>query len=286
MIKRVALKFSYIGRNYNGLALAENKPTIASALIKALKATKLYYTNPVFCGRTDTGVNAKSMVASIDIKVLSNKINLVAVLNTKLPDDIIIIAYAFVDDFNARFDCVQRHYKYFFTDWNIKMEWVVEKLKHVKNFKALCRTPQQTTKTCKHCRNNENSINIDPPHKITCSCNKPIDFNRTIDSIKIIKTNNLFYLDVKARSFLHNMIRKMFWLINSYGKGRVDELFVESICVGKGYCGTERAENLVFCCAKYEKCIEWKYSVDKKYIEKRNGNKVVEHCIDRFIYDY
>lgn len=281
-IKRIGLRFSYIGRNYHGLALNKDKPTIAEALIKALKKCKIFCSNPTFCGRTDTGVNAKNMVASLDINIYSENINYVAILNSHLPKDIKITGYAFLEDFNARYDCIQRHYKYFFTEYHEKMEWVVDKLRGVKNFKSLCRKTNGQS-TCKRCRDGPSYIDQDG---IYCACKIPTDYSRNIDSIEIKKSGDLYFLDIKARSFLHNMIRKIYWLIISYATGRVDEFFVEVICSGEGYCGTEKAENLVFCCAKYDREIEWVGYRVRNFDKERRKSKIIEFAIDKYIYDY
>lgn len=44
-----------------------------------------------------------------------NKLNYIKMINSSLPDDIRILSYKRVEpNFNARFDCIKRVYKYFF----------------------------------------------------------------------------------------------------------------------------------------------------------------------------
>lgn len=268
VIKTLAIKFSYIGTKYHGLALSNTHPSIASKLIEALTHFHIYHSNPIFAGRTDAKVNAKEMVASMNIIILSANINYANMLNSKLPNDIVIISYALVENFNARFDCVERYYKYYFVDYNIKMEYVINRLRNTTNFKALCKKNKKKKKK-------EDNVG-----------NENLEYIRNINKIEIKKEDGMYCLNVSAKSFLHNMIRKMFWLINEYGKGVIDEEAVSDICNGIGYSGTGKADNLVFCHAKYNKDIEWINDENCGIQKKRNISKKIEYAIDKYIHEY
>ena len=131
--RHVALKVAYLGWNYMGFAAQtdeETIPTVEGRLFQALQRCKLITTVDecqfTRCGRTDKGVSGLGQVVSL--KVRSNgpekpEITYVDTLNRLLPDDIRVLAWAPVDaNFNSRFDCKSRTYKYFFTKGDLDLD--------------------------------------------------------------------------------------------------------------------------------------------------------------------
>ncbi|KAI9259642.1 pseudouridine synthase [Phascolomyces articulosus] len=131
--RHIALKVAYLGWNYMGFAAQtdeENIPTVEGRLFQALQRCKLITTVDECqfsrCGRTDKGVSGLGQVVSL--KVRSNgpdkpEITYVDTLNRLLPEDIRILAWAPVDaQFNARFDCKSRTYRYFFTKGDLDLD--------------------------------------------------------------------------------------------------------------------------------------------------------------------
>eukprot|EP01059_Diplonema_ambulator_P023022 TRINITY_DN38410_c0_g1_i1.p1 TRINITY_DN38410_c0_g1~~TRINITY_DN38410_c0_g1_i1.p1 ORF type:complete len:403 (+),score=153.76 TRINITY_DN38410_c0_g1_i1:145-1353(+) len=121
--KHIALKFSYIGTAYLGLAAQDHTDqTVEARLFSALKRTKLIGEDEKApegysrCGRTDKGVSALGQVIACMIRVGKGEdMDYVGILNRVLPEDIRVTGWAFVpDDFSARFTCSGRVYKYFF----------------------------------------------------------------------------------------------------------------------------------------------------------------------------
>ena len=177
----IALKFAYLGQNYNGLEYAAGnitpQPTVEETLWAALNKGRLIlptdeeamatgqitwdgcdYTK---CGRTDKGVSAFGQVVGLRVRSnrpvpgsregqtpngiepnkgtnheaveeeahdtdeaerpfhpVKDEIPYVHILNRLLPLDIRVLAWCsdLPDDFNARFSCRERRYRYFFTN--------------------------------------------------------------------------------------------------------------------------------------------------------------------------
>lgn len=132
----VAIKFAYLGWNYNGLAFQSDPtplPTVEEIILKALAKVKLIR-EPIEeveyskCGRTDKGVSAMNQV--ISIKLRSNltpqeqqdpafdakEVDYFTVINANLPADIKVHAICLrpPENFDARFSCKERHYRYLF----------------------------------------------------------------------------------------------------------------------------------------------------------------------------
>lgn len=109
------MRLSYNGSNYCGWQIQPQDPSVQETLEKAL-ATLLRKETPVTgAGRTDTGVNAKMMVAHFDVSTPITDIPLtIRSINGILPRDIAVYDIVPVhDDAHARFDASSRTYKYF-----------------------------------------------------------------------------------------------------------------------------------------------------------------------------
>src|SRR5690606_6681012 len=146
-IRNYAFKFMYYGKNYDGLVIQKDtKNTIEDHIFTALKRAKLIENentcNFARCGRTDAGVSSVGNVFSLEIRYKEG-IDYIKILNNLLPKDIIIIGQCEVDDsFDARFSCLYREYKYFFTKNNMSIELMKQacrKLKGLYNFKNFCK---------------------------------------------------------------------------------------------------------------------------------------------------
>ncbi|CDR36668.1 CYFA0S01e03422g1_1 [Cyberlindnera fabianii] len=141
----IALRFAYLGWNYNGLAIQKTPtplPTVEGTLIDAMNKCKLIpSTDPSDfkfsrCGRTDRGVSAMNQVVSLMVRSNltpeeqmdptndNREIDYINILNSLLPDDVKIHAVCLrpPDGFDARFSCVSRHYKYLFHRGDLDIE--------------------------------------------------------------------------------------------------------------------------------------------------------------------
>lgn len=147
--RKIALRFCYDGGSYSGLAAQMGQltplPTVEETIWEALCTARLVDATKSMddadwsrCGRTDAGVSAAGQVVALwvrsrcvderglryqtgeAVRVTSEDDNdelpYVATLNRLLPPTIRIQAWSPVrPTFSSRFDCVYRHYKYFFT---------------------------------------------------------------------------------------------------------------------------------------------------------------------------
>lgn len=174
----IALKFAYLGQNYNGLEHTNGNttplPTIEEILWKAMRRTRLilpetssedepddiqpralrpysiYWDGCDYskAGRTDRGVSAFGQVIGVRVRSarprpkvslnegidqqggetentpadqdwddIADEMSYIQILNRVLPEDIRVLAWCPhpPPDFNARFSCRERRYRYFFT---------------------------------------------------------------------------------------------------------------------------------------------------------------------------
>ncbi|KAM0681636.1 pseudouridine synthase deg1 [Glugoides intestinalis] len=260
-MRNIALRLSYHGENYKGVQHHKYLRTVHDCLQNALKLTGLGE-EMVFCGRTDAGVSAISMIVSLKMKSRIENPNRSykivdsdyeeypydVILNSFLPEYIRLTGWAPVsDNFSARYDCIERHYRYFFVlnELDItKMEEATKEIIKMENF-----------------------------YKLSTHSNPKAKYNRKIKTLAIKKAHteikqdigdefqvsskkdDVYYLEIRAHGFLHNMVRKIFWTIENCGKGK--PLCLENIEIASPlplvFVGAKFKEKLSFIGNKYSK---------------------------------
>ncbi|SCU78711.1 LADA_0A07052g1_1 [Lachancea dasiensis] len=205
----IAIKFAYLGWNYNGLAIQKEPtplPTVEGTILKAMNACKLVPSmNPQDykfsrCGRTDKGVSAMNQVISLNVRSSltheqqqnsffdDKEINYAHILNQVLPDDIRVSAVCLrpPENFDARFSCQYRHYRYLFRGDGLNIEKMHEGA-------LLYEGEHDFRNFCK----------LDGSKQIT-------NYKRTIKSSRIIKlSHNLYCLNLIGSAFLWHQVRCM-----------------------------------------------------------------------------
>jgi tRNA pseudouridine38-40 synthase len=113
---RYFICLSYKGTHYHGWQAQENAPAVQAELNRALSRLLGEPAVAVGAGRTDTGVHARRYVAHFDSKkdLPHDKTNVIYRLNGILPPDIRVYDIIPVHDTaHARFDAVERTYRYY-----------------------------------------------------------------------------------------------------------------------------------------------------------------------------
>lgn len=226
----IALKFAYLGWNYCGLSYQLQPtplPTVEQKILEALAMARLIAEpdpdccNFSRCGRTDKGVSAMNQVISLDVRSNLSKedqankendgkeIPYIHVLNSLLPADIRITSVALRPpaDFDARFSCDYRHYRYLFRKDGLDIELMQEAANRyvgLHDFRNFCK--------------------IDGSKQIT-------NYKRRVFSAQILPYKDDYYmLDLKGTAFLWHQVRYMVAILLAVGQKLeastvIDELF-------------------------------------------------------------
>lgn len=214
----MALRFAYAGWNYNGLAFQNEPtplPTVEEEILKALSKAKLIAAVDPHCckfsrcGRTDKGVSALNQVISLNVRSRLNEtdqedrskdsqeIPYVTVLNTLLPNDIRVTAVCLrpPPDFDARFSCEYRHYKYIFNSSGLDIDLM-----------------QQAAKKYEGGHDFRNFCKIDGSKQIT-------NYKRSVllANIEHFK-DNYYVFDLKGSAFLWHQVRCMIAILFLVGQ--------------------------------------------------------------------
>ncbi|MHC1636350.1 MAG: tRNA pseudouridine(38-40) synthase TruA [Candidatus Methanospirareceae archaeon] len=203
--RRVALKIGYIGTNYHGFQIQPDVPTIEGEIFKALKKLDILEdrkkANYSSSGRTDKGVHAISQVISFDTS--HPKIS-PRMLNSELPEDIFAFAMATpYEGFDARRDAISREYRYFLFNDGLD----VEKMKEASKLFV----------------GTHNFFNFSYGYSSEKATIK------RIYAIDMEERGNFIVIDVKARSFLRMMVRKIVGALKMVGEGLKDEVWIEDL---------------------------------------------------------
>jgi tRNA pseudouridine38-40 synthase len=111
--RRVALVIQYAGTNFSGWQKQPTGRTVQAEIETALGKVLGQPTNLFGAGRTDSGVHAAAQVAHFENPSVIPDHHWASALNSRLPDDILILASADVDDYwHARFSASYRRYRY------------------------------------------------------------------------------------------------------------------------------------------------------------------------------
>ena len=111
---RYKVILEYDGTDLIGWQENAQGPSVQSLLSDAIFAFCGQRPDITGAGRTDAGVHAVAMVAHFDLDKESDAETVMRAMNFYLVNKPVAVLGCEIvaDDFNARFDCVKRHYKY------------------------------------------------------------------------------------------------------------------------------------------------------------------------------
>ncbi|HAA29967.1 MAG TPA: tRNA pseudouridine(38-40) synthase TruA [Cyanobacteria bacterium UBA8553] len=111
--QRVALVIQYLGTRFYGWQRQPHHRSVQEEIEKILSTVEQRTVTLHGAGRTDTGVHAAAQVAHFDALGSIPAHRWAAVLNSRLPEDILIRASALVEpEWHARFSASWRRYRY------------------------------------------------------------------------------------------------------------------------------------------------------------------------------
>ena len=209
---RYKLILEYDGTPFVGWQVQNNGVSVQQVLEKALLTCTKEQTLVYGTGRTDAGVHALDYVAHFDLKEECDSYKLCASLNALVrPYPIAIKKVERVsDDFHARFSARQRSYIYKIqnTRWpavlNMNRVWQYS-------------LPLNVDKM------NEAASLLLGKHDFStfrdsqCQAKSPV---KTLDEIRLWREEDIIYMRVAARSFLHHQVRNIIGTLTLVGEGK------------------------------------------------------------------
>lgn len=217
---RYKVTLEYDGTDLIGWQENRQGPSVQSLLKDAIEKFCGTRADVVAAGRTDSGVHAIAMVAHFDIDAAHTAQTVMRALNFYLVGQPVSVlsCETVSDDFNARFDCVARHYKYVVLNRpsapvlnKNRVYWVPRVL----DIDAMRSAAEKLI-------GNHDFTSF---RASECQAKSPI---KTLDKIEIIKSGDEIIFEFSARSFLHHMVRNIVGTLIEIGLGKqydIDAVF-------------------------------------------------------------
>ena len=208
---RYFIYLSYDGSNYHGWQIQPNAATVQETLEKALTLLMRQPVEITGAGRTDTGVNASTMVAHADLPGEIDCKQTVYRLNRMLPPDIAIHSRKGVTETaHARFDALSRRYRY-----------------HI----STAKNPFTRRYSCRV----TGELDFEAMNRAAATLPEYTDFTSFSKLHTDTKTNNCkvtkaqwvqtstseWYFEIEADRFLRNMVRAIVGTLLMVGRGKI-----------------------------------------------------------------
>ncbi len=225
MVWTAALKIAYDGRDFNGSQRQPDVRTVDGEVLRALKKIEAISsaTDSRFrvASRTDRGVSALGNVVCFDTEFEENR--LLHALNA-VSKGVYYYGLAKVpEDFSPR-RARQRWYRYFFPCEGIDLE----------RFTSCAKVFEGRHDFLRFCK---------PEGRATI---------KTVDRVEVRLVGDIIVIELYAREFLRNMVRRMVAAMGEVGRGRASIDEVREVLEGKaGNFGLARAEDLVLMDVRY-----------------------------------
>lgn len=211
---RFRLRIAYDGTRYAGWQVQPGRETIQGVLEDAVAEITGEQQRVHCSGRTDAGVHARGQVAHVDIgtKQLAAR-KFARSLNGVLPDDIRIMAAArAAPDFHARFDAVQKEYRYFV--WNGPTIYPDVRLYR---FHERCKLDVDAMCASAEILQGEHDFAA-----FAANPNREIDGTvRRVDDVVVRKKGHELCMMVRGEGFLYKMVRSIAGYLLRVGRGEV-----------------------------------------------------------------
>jgi tRNA pseudouridine38-40 synthase len=112
-MRTIKLTLEYDGTDFSGWQVQPRRRTVQGVISESLETILREPVTIIGSGRTDAGVHARGQVASFTTAASLSFEEIRRALNSLLPDDVVVrrVQHA-APDFHARFDAIQREYRY------------------------------------------------------------------------------------------------------------------------------------------------------------------------------
>lgn len=209
---RYKLTIEYDGGPYKGWQWQDDFPSVQGAIEDAVIGLNGEPATVFGAGRTDAGVHALAQVAHVDLvkDLTGDKVR--DALNYHLGEHPVSILEAekVSDEFNARFDAIEREYLYRILPRRPRL--ALERGR-------VWRVPYKIDHEAMH----QAAQALIGQHDFTtfraseCQAKSP---TRTLDEITVSRAADEVHIKVRARSFLHKQVRSITGTLNEVGRGQ------------------------------------------------------------------
>lgn len=211
--RNLKLIVTYDGSGFFGFQYQIGVPTVQAALEQAVFAITRENVRVIGSGRTDTGVHALGLVATVKIVCPIPVDKLRLAMNSGLPESVRVLSIEEVPaDFHPRFSAKGKQYRYI--------------IQPVKRFSPLlARLCCQIEDPLDLAAMQEGAARFPGEHDFSAFARSPDRFEnprRLILDARIEREGSALVFDVIGTGFLHNMVRNMAKALILIGQHRMD----------------------------------------------------------------
>ena len=214
-LTRYLIRIEYDGTGLVGWQRQDNGPSVQQFLEEAAEKLTGQPTAIQGSGRTDSGVHALGQAAHLDVPAHFDNRAVMRGLNAWLRSDQIAVLSAeqVGDEFNARFDAIERRYLYRILDRPVPSAINRHRLWHHK-------VPLDETAMHQAAQHLVGRHDFTSFRATQCQANSPV---RTVDALTVSREGDEIHIIAIARSFLHHQIRNFAGSLSLVGRGKWTE---------------------------------------------------------------
>ena len=242
--RNIKLTIEYDGSKYCGWQMQPKRTSIQKVLETELKKIVNEPVKLVAAGRTDSGVHALGQVANFKTTSSIPLKNLIAAVNSVLPQDIVVKNTEEVpESFNSRRNAKSRIYQYRILNRKIPSAFHNQ-------YSYFYPYPLNLTRMRNAAKyfigtHDFTAFNASPVRKIELTATKKIlnytDFSngaspnlvktsiRTVAKLSIRRKNDCVLITIQANGFLHNMVRIIIGTLIDVSRGKLEPEDVQNI---------------------------------------------------------
>jgi len=217
---RYRITLEYDGGGFVGWQRQENGPSIQAALEEAIAGFCGEAVTVHGAGRTDAGVHALGQVAHFDLAKETDAQTVREALNAHLRPDPIAVLEAVVADreFHARFDAIERRYRYRILNRRAQPTLDRGRVWHVVvPLDAGAMHDAAQALIGKH--------DFSSFRAAECQAKSPV---KTLDELRVTREGEEVRIAARAQSFLHHQVRNFAGTLKLVGEGKWDRAGVAS----------------------------------------------------------
>lgn len=211
---RVRMDVAYDGTAFHGFAANDGVRTVQGELETAL-TTVLRHPVAVTCaGRTDAGVHARGQVVSFDAdRARLDPGGLARAVDKMVADDVAVTGVAVAaDDFDARFSCTGRTYRYHVLDRPVRDPLLRHLTWHVRDRLEVAAMRQACDQVIgRHDFTSFSKRNRSRPDE---------SFVREVRQAGWTRRGDVVRFEITANAFTHQMVRSLVGAMVEVGRGR------------------------------------------------------------------
>ncbi len=208
---RIALTIAYQGQAFDGWQTQPSGNTVQDHLESSLAKMAGHPVSTICAGRTDAGVHGLGQVVHFDTDTVRPVSAWVRGVNSQLPNSIAVLTAQTVrDDFHARFDALERCYRYYLTSSAVchpltigRAGWVHRQL-----------DPDRMREAARALIGEHDFSAF---RSAQCQAATPV---RTMNAIDITGSAQAVCVRFSANAYLQHMIRNIVGLLVMIGDGR------------------------------------------------------------------